>query len=194
MQKKVEIFTLALLLIFAFYCALSIGISWDFDPEVNRGNERLKYILFQNSFEDYILASWNIGDEFYPAFYTTLTSFIAHLFPKKYEFEIWQLTNSIFSILTVFGIYRISSNLFNKKVGKIVFLLCFLNPIFFGHMAMNPKDTIIAFANVWSTYIFLRYLQNQNQKEKCNRYILLAGLTVGLGTGMRIPFIITLIP
>ena len=194
MQKKVEIFTLALLLIFAFYCALSIGISWDFEPEVNRGNERLKYILFQNSFEDYILASYNIGDEFYPAFYTTLVSFIAHMFPKKYEFEIWQLTNSLFSILTIFGIYRISSHLFNKKVGKIVFLLCFLNPIFFGHMAMNPKDTIIAFANVWSTYIFLRYLQNQNQKEKCNRYILLAGLTVGLGTGMRIPFIITLIP
>ena len=46
MQKKVEIFTLALLLIFAFYCALSVGISWDFEPEVNRGNERLKYILF----------------------------------------------------------------------------------------------------------------------------------------------------
>ena len=194
MQKKVEFFTLTLLLIFVFYCALTIGISWDFEMEVNRGNERLKYILFHNSFENYKLASRNIGDQFYPAFYTTLASFIAHMFPKKYEFEIWQLTNSLFSILTVFGIYRISSNLFNKKVGKIVFLLCFLNPIFFGHMAMNPKDIIIAFANVWSTYIFLRYLNNQNRKDKCNRHILLGGLAIGLGTGMRLPFIITLIP
>ena len=55
MQKKVEIFTLTLLLIFVFYCALTIGISWDFEMEVNRGNERLKYILFQNSFENYFL-------------------------------------------------------------------------------------------------------------------------------------------
>ena len=194
MQKKVEFFTLTLLLIFVFYCALTIGISWDFEMEVNRGNERLKYILFQNSFENYKIAARNIGDQFYPAFYTTLASFIAHMFPKKYEFEIWQLTNSLFSILTVFGIYRISSNLFNKKVGKIVFLLCFLNPIFFGHMAMNPKDTIIAFAHVWSTYIFLRYLKNQNRKDKCNRHILLGGLAIGVGTGMRLPFLITLIP
>ena len=88
MQKKVEFFTLTLLLIFVFYCALSIGISCDFEMEVNRGNERLKYILFQNSFENYKIASRNIGDQFYPAFYTTLASFIAHMFPKKYEFAI----------------------------------------------------------------------------------------------------------
>ena len=194
MQKKVEIFTLTLLLIFAFYCAISIGISWDFEMEVNRGNERLKYLFFQSSFENYKLAVSRVGEEFYPGFYTTLVSFIAKMFPKEYEFETWQLTNSLFSVLTVFGIYRISRNLFNKKVGKIIFLLYFLNPIFFGHMAMNPKDIIIAFANVWSTYIFIMYLQNQDQKEKCNRYILLAGLTVGLGTGMRLPFTITLIP
>ena len=194
MLKKVEISTLTLLFIFVFYCALTIGISWDLEMEIERGNERLKYILFQNSFENYVIATKHIGGQYYPAFYTTFASFVAKLFPKKYEFEIWQLTNSLFSILTVFGIYRISSNLFNKKVGKIVFLLCFLNPIFFGHMAMNPKDTIIAFAHVWSTYIFLRYLKNQNRKDKCNRHILLGGLAIGVGTGMRLPFLITLIP
>jgi len=74
---------------------------------------------------------------------------------------------------------------------KIVFLLCFLNPIFFGHMIMNSKDTIVVFAHVWSTYIFLKYLQNQ---KKSKRYVLFAGLTVGLGMGVRFPFLVTLIP
>ena len=84
--------------------------------------------------------------------------------------------------------------MFNKKVGKIIFILFFLNPIFFGHFAINPKDTIVAFANIWSTYILLKYLQKQNQSNNCNRYILLAGLAIGLGTGVRLAFIVTLIP
>ena len=189
MSKKVELSIIGILFIFAFYCALIIGIPWDEGFEMMRGKERLKYLISLGSFKSY----WNYqSEEFNPGFYSTLAIFITNMFPKKFESDVFHLTNSLFSILTVFGIYRISSILFNKNVGKITFLLCFLNPIFFGHMAMNSKDTIVAFANVWSTYIFLRYLQNQS--KNCNRYILLAGLTIGIGTGVRIPFIITLIP
>ena len=128
MLKKVEISILGLLSIFVFYSALTIGTAWDELPEIIRGNERLKYLFSLGSFENY----WKeLNDEFYPGFYTTFTSFITKIFPKKYEFEIWHIVNSLFSFLTVFGVYRISSNLFNKKVGKIVFLLCLLNPSFF---------------------------------------------------------------
>ena len=193
MTKKTEVYTLTLLFIFVFYCALIIGISWDEIFVMTRGEERLKYLFSLGSYESaYLMRAPN--EEFYPGFYATLDTFIKKIFPKKFEFEIWHLINSIFSILTIFGIYRVSSILFNNKVGKIVFLLCFFNPIFFGHMAMNSKDTIVALANVWSTYIFLRYLQKQNLEENCNRYILFAGLTIGLGTGIRLPFIVTLVP
>ena len=193
MVKKIEIYILILLFSFVFYCALIIGISWDEIFVMTRGEERLKYLFSLGSYESSYL--WRTpNEEFYPGFYPTLATFITKMFPKKFEFEIWHLTNSIFSILTIFGIYRISRILFNKNVGKIVFLLCLFNPIFFGHMAMNSKDTIVALANIWSTYIFLRYLQKQNSNQNCYRYILLAGLTVGLGTGVRIPFVITLVP
>ena len=189
MPKKIELSIIVILFIFVFYCALTIGIPWDEGFEMTRGKERLKYIFSLGTYKIH----WNYqSEEFNPGFYSTLAIFITNMFPKKFENEIFHLTNSLFSILTVFGIYKISSILFNKKVGKIIFLLCFLNPIFFGHMAMNSKDTIVAFANIWSTYIFLRYLQNP--KKNCNRRILLAGLTIGLGTGVRIPFVITLIP
>ena len=191
MIKKVEISTLILLFILVFYCALTIGTGWDELSEILRGNQRLKYLFSLGSWENY----WKEqNDEFYPGFYTTLASFFTKMFPKKYEFEIWHLINSLVSIFTIFGIYRISRNLFNKKVGKIIFLLCFFNPTFFGHMAINPKDTIVAFANVWTTYFFLKYLQNQNPKINLNYYVILAGLTIGLGTGVRIPFVITLAP
>ena len=178
MPKKIELSTIVILFIFVFYCALTIGIPWDEGFEITRGKERLKYLLSLGSYKIY----WDYqSEEFNPGFYSTLAIFITNMFPKKFENEIFHLTNSLFSILTVFGIYKISSILFNKKVGKIIFLLCFLNPIFFGHMAMNSKDTIIAFAHVWSTYILLRYLQKQNSSNNCNSYIFLAGINCWFG-------------
>ena len=191
MLKKVEISALTLLFIFTIYSALTTGSSWDEPYEMNIGKDRLKYLL---SFGSYEYLNHYLRTEFYPGFYSTLAIFVTKMFPIKYEIEVWRLLHVTFSILTIFGIYRISKTLFNKKVGKIVFLLCFLNHIFFGHMIMNSKDTIMVFAHVWSTYIFLKYLQNQNQKNKRKRYIILAGLTVGLGMGVRFPFLVTLIP
>jgi hypothetical protein len=191
MPRKVEIYTIVLLIIFTFYCALTIGSSWDEPYEMMIGKNRLKYLFSLGSFKDFQLYKL---EEYYPGFYNTIAIFITKIFPTKYEIEIWHLTNAIFSIFTVFGIYKITSNLFNKKIGKIVFLLCFINPIFFGHMAINSKDTIVSFAHVWTTYIFLRYIQKQSSNNNLNRYIIFAGLTVGLGTGVRLPFLVTLFP
>ena len=191
MLKKIEVFTLFFLIIFVFYCAVIIGSSWDEVFAMTRGKERLKYLFSLGAYNSYYNP---ISEEFSPGFYHTLAIFFTKMFPTKYEIETFHIINSLFSILTVFGIYKISSIIFNKTDGKIIFLLCFLNPIFFGHMAMNSKDTIIAFANIWTTYVFLRYLQNQRFNNNCTRYIVLAGLTIGLGTGVRLPFFITLMP
>ena len=181
MLKKVEISALTLLFIFTIYSALTTGSFWDEPYEMTIGKDRLKYLLSFGSYE--YLNHYNTT-EFYPGFYNTLAIFVTKMFPIKYESEVWRLLHATFSIFTIFGIYRISKTLFNKKVGKIVFLLCFLNPIFFGHMIMNSKDSIVVFAHVWSTYIFLRYLQKQDDRKKRNRYVLLAGLTIGLGMGV----------
>ena len=191
MLKRIEIPLFIILLIFAIYCALITGSSWDELYEMNIGKDRLKYLL---SFGSYKYFDFHILTERYPAFYNTIAIFITNMFPKKYEIEVWHLINSLFSVLAIFGIYKITSNLFNKKVAKIVFILCFLNPIFFGHMAINSKDTIFAFAHIWSTCIFLKYIRQQHINTKRTRYILLAGLTIGLGTAVRLPFIVTLFP
>ena len=193
MLRKVEISILALLIIFAFYCAYTVGSSWDEYFVMSRGEERLKYLLSLGAYGSPTLWERHTED-LLPGFFATFATFLKNIFPKKYEIESWHLINSFFSILTFFGIYKISSLLFNKQVGKIVFLLCFINPILFGHMAINSKDTIVALANVWSTYIFLRYIKKQNLNTNSYRYILLAGLAIGIGTGTRTPFLVTLFP
>lgn len=190
MLKKVEFPILILLIIFTIYCALVIGNSWDELGHINIGNERLKYLFSFGSY-DYLDYREN---RFYPGFYDTLSTFVTKMFPKKYEIESLHLTNLLFSILTIFGIAKISSELFDKNVGKIVFLLCFLNPVFFGHMAINQKDMMVAFANIWTTYLIIKYLKNQQVNEKRNRYVILGGLAIGFGLGVRFVFLGTIIP
>ena len=192
MSKKVEIYALALLIIFAFYCTLNVGISWDDFNHIDIGNRRLKYLLTFGSFDDY---SGGYPDQkSHPGFYYTLVVIVTKMFPKEFEIQIIHIINFLFSISATFGISKISKELFNEKVGKIVFLLCFINPIFFGHMAIDKNGVIVAFSNIWATYLIIRYLKNQNINEKRNRYAILGGLTIGLGLSVRIVFLSTLVP
>ena len=65
MSKKVEISIIALLIIFAFYCALSIGSSWDEIFVMTRGEERLKYLFSLGSYES-SFTLYSPNEKFYP--------------------------------------------------------------------------------------------------------------------------------
>jgi len=190
MTKRIETYFLFTLIIFAVYCSLTLGMSWDEPYHYLEGKNRLKYFfsLGKYEYEDFLHV------RYYPSFYDTLSAFISQIVPIKYEVHVHHINNLFFSLLTIFGISKITGRLFNKKVGKIVFLISFLNPIFFGHMSINPKDTIIAFSNVWATYFIIRYLQTQHLDIKRKYFSTLVGLAIGFGVGVRVVFLGTLIP
>jgi len=190
MEKKFENLTLIFLIIFAVYCSLTLGMAWDEPYHNYEGKNRLKYFftLGKYKYDEFL------HFRYYPGFYDTLSAFISQIIPIKYEVHGHHISNLFFSLLTMFGISKITGRLFNKKVGKIVFLISFLNPIFFGHMSINPKDTIIAFSNVWATYFIIRYLQTQQINIKRKYFSTLVGLAIGFGVGIRVIFLGTLIP
>ena len=136
MEKKSENIILFSLVIFAVYCSLILGMSWDEPFHYLEGKNRLKYLF---SFGGRELDDWELRSHYryYSGFYDTLSAFISQIVTIKYEVHIHHLINLFFSLLTIFGIAKIAERLFNKKVGKIVFLISFLNPIFFGHMSIN---------------------------------------------------------
>ena len=78
------------------------------------GKERLRFLFSLGSYTYYDYAD----QRYYPGLYNTLSIFVTKMFPIKYEIHIWHLNNLIFSLLTILGIYKITSKLFNKKVGK----------------------------------------------------------------------------
>ena len=152
MNRTKQNILLFILILFSAYCAITIGESWDDGTEVKKGEVTIDYLFSLGKIDNYYTLR-----EIYSPIYWSLLYIVSEIFPSQYENEVIRLTNLIVSLSTIFGVGKIGKELFNEKVGKITFLIFFLYPIFFGHMAINSKDTIIAFCHVWIFYLLLRF-------------------------------------
>ena len=189
MSKKKKYIPLIILITFSIYCSLTIGQALDEQHQITHGKITLDYLFSLGKIDKYFDYR-----EYFSAIYWTLLYFITELFPIKYETEVSHLVNLFFSFSIIFGIGKVSRELFNKKVGKIIFLILFFYPIFFGHMSINGKDTILAFSHVWMIYLILRYLKKQEVKKKANKYIISLGLLSAVSTGIQLGFLGSQIP
>ena len=188
MSKKKKYLPLGILIIFSTYCSLTIGQSLDEKWQLSLGKNTFDYLISLGQVDNYFPYR-----EYYSAMYWTSLYFITEIFPSKYEVQINHLFNMIFSLGVIFAIGKVSEELFNKKVGKIVFLIFFLFPIFFGHMSINGKDTILALSHVWIVYLILRYFKKQNIREKINKYIFRLALLAALASGIQLAFLGSLV-
>ena len=188
-RKSLEYIILFFLFSYSLYCSFIVGSTWDEFYHYKNGENIFKYIfsLGQREYESSRFI-------FHYGLYDFLSTFFSKNFPKKYLVESHHLFNLIFSTLTVFGIYQITKKLFNYKIAKICFLICFLNPIFFGHFSINPKDTIFAFSYIWILCISLKYFENINNLKKKNNYLIYLILLFSLGLGIRLTFVVALFP
>lgn len=187
-KKNTYFFFLILIIIYGIYCALAIGKTWDTFLFINIGKERLAYLFSFGTNE----ISEQLIEQLYPAIYNTLSAFILQLFPKKFELEVFHLINFSVSFLTVLGIYKLSKKLFNKEIATFTFIIFLLYPIFFGHMSINDRDTVMAFCNVWISFYALQYLKFDTKKNK--KYVFYLGFLLALGLGVRFAFVATLVP
>ena len=188
---KIEYKKMILLSLFFYpvYISLTIGMSWDEIIHQNNGRNLIRYIL---SFGNLEYKSLELPFHF--GFYDAFSHFITLTVPAKFNIFIHHLINLTFSISTIFGITQLTKILFNKKISMIVFILVFFNPIYFGHMSINPKDTIIAFSLIWMCVLVLKYLKSQHIDYKRTRYTYLIATTLFIGLGVRLTFIGTLLP
>ena len=188
-NKKSNNIILFILISFSVYTALIVGETWDESYEILRGKVTIEYLFSLGQIDNYISDRERNSNLYYSILY-----FLTNVFPNKYQIESSHLINLFFSISAIFGLGKICRELFNKQVGNIAFFLLFIFPIFFGHMAFNSKNTILAFSHVWIFYLILKYLKNQNDKDKSSKYILLIGILTSLATGIQFVFIGSLIP
>ena len=189
--NRIAFCLIILLSLFAIYCSIIIGMSWD-DPWHHIGGAlRLDYLKSFGQFNKFgggIL-------QYYPGLYDTFSFVIVDFFLKIFPgqvIEIKHLINLIFSFLTLMGLFLLSKKIFNKEVANLATLICFINPFFFGHMSMNPKDNIISFALVW--FVYSTYMYCINFEKKRLSFLVLASFFMGFGLGIRVSFFAITIP
>jgi len=188
-KKNNQIIILFLAFLFAAYCAIKTGASWDDRAHINQGKIIIDYLFSLGNIDEKMLYREN-----YSAIYWSLLYLITKIFPSQFQIEISHLVNLCFSFATIIGLTKICKELFNSTVGKIVFFILFFYPVFFGHMGFNNKDTILAFSHVWITYYIFRYIKYQNYSDKVNKYIYSIGVLSAIATGIQLVFLGSLIP
>lgn len=196
-NKKLLFLLKIIIIIFVFFGlwnALIIGASWDEPFHAENGIRRLYYLISFGKFENYHFAN----NQFYPGLYDTISGSISYILFKIYPefsniffFNIKHFINYFFSALSIYGFYSFVK-LFSKNdlIALISSLLTILNPFFFGHMGINPKDTIIFFSLIWFLYFFYKYIS----KKKDLKNLILLSIFIGFGCGVRISFLTIVFP
>ena len=193
MNKTISSFIL-LMLLFAWWCSLTIGLSSDEYFHHINGLVRYKFLVSLGEIQKFEYRN----NEYYPGLYDTISYAIGQiifLVNKKFYINnidvVMHLVNVLFSTLSVLGLYLLTKKFFNKQIALFSILLTLLNPFFFGHMGMNSKDIIIFFALIWSCYYLYLYCIENSYSLK---YVILFSLFFGFGCGVRLTFVVVIFP
>ena len=186
--SKKKIFSL--FVIFGLYCSITIGVTYDEFFHIENGKSRLRYLL-SLGYYDYYYTIPHL--KYYPGFYDTFSALIVSAFPKTFYYEAHHIFNFLIGLSGLIALKKFVKIAFNKKISDIFFLMSLFTPIFFGHLGFNPKDTIIASSNFWVLYYTIKYLKSDLNKDR-SLIATKIGIFIGIGAGVRIVFLATLIP
>ncbi len=193
-MNKILSSLIILMIFFAWWCALIIGLSWDEYFHHINGLVRYNFLTSMGDFQKFEFRN----NKFYPGLYDTISYAFGQIFlliNKKFYVQnidlIMHVVNISFSSLSILGLYLLTKEIFNKKIALFSVLLTLLNPFFFGHMGMNSKDIIVFFSFIWFCYFFYLYCKKE---EKIFKNLILASLCIGFGCGVRLTFLIVIFP
>ena len=150
MEKFIKLFfkhetTLKILLIlYAIYCSVTIGLSWDEKYYQIIGKINLDYLLSFGLIDENFFSKYR-----YSTLYWSFASLVSQIIPQKFNVEAYHLINTLFGIFTILGLYHVIKKLLNRQIAKLSSIFLFFTPLFFGHFAINNKDIILAFSHIW---------------------------------------------
>ena len=189
---KLSLLFIFILLVLAYYSSLKSGLSIDENFHHINGEVRYHYLINLGNFEKY---DFN-DNRFYPGFIDTISfiffKILSSIISLKYLVEIKHTINFIYASIGIYGLYLVNKKIFNKEIAITSCLLTLLNPFFFGHMGINPKDPVLFTFLIWTIFYLIKYLENINLKRF--KYLILLSIMIGLGSNTRITFLSLLFP
>ena len=176
------------LILLAFYNAIIIGISWDENYYKILGEINLKYLFSLGQIDTDYYSKFR-----YSTIYWSLTSLLSQVSPNEFKDEAFHIINTFFGLGVLIGLYKVSKKIFNLNIAKISVVFLLLTPFYFGHLAINNKDIILALCHIWILYYCLKYnSKNYSFKERAKICFKIA-LFAAIGTGIQLLFIGSLI-
>ena len=178
---------LIFLILYSSWCALNIGMHWDANTHLNSGVNKLRYLFSFGRVENFAHF-----DKYFPGISFAIYAFIIKIFPQNFKIEILHFVNLIYSISGIIVFCHVTKKLFNKKFRDVFFLVLITFAVYFGHMAINLKDAVMATSYLWVYYLTFKYLKKQ---DKFNlESLLIFSFILSVGTGVRLVFISSLLP
>ena len=102
-EKKIKI----LLILYALYCSIIIGVSWDEQYYQVIGKINLDYLLSFGLIDEDFFSKYR-----YSTLYWSFASLISQIVPDKFNVEIYHLINTVFGLLTIVGLYQVVKKLY----------------------------------------------------------------------------------
>jgi len=193
-MNKILSSLIILMIFFAWWCSLTIGLSWDEYFHHINGLVRYNFLTSLGDFQKFEFRN----NKFYPGLYDTISYAFGQIFffiNKNFYVQnidlIMHIVNISFSSLSILGLYLLTKEIFNKKIALLSVLLTLFNPFFFGHMGMNSKDIVVFFSFIWFCYFFYLYCKKE---EKIFKNLIFASSCIGFGCGVRLTFLIVIFP
>ena len=159
-------------------------MSWDEGYHQEIGKINLKYLLSFGLINEPYLYKYKFS-----TLYWSISSLISQIFPKNYTVEVFHIINAFLGLMIIVGLlYKINKIIFNKLIAKIASLFLFLIPFFFGHLAINNKDIILAFAYIWIVYYMFTSILILNMNLK--KFLLILKISLYISSWNRYSIII----
>jgi len=193
-NKSFIIFIIFLIcLLFTRFYGLNWGNSFFFHPDENRDAVALSQMNLKNLNPDfYAYGQFPLLLSFFSFQFGNFL--INHSFITNLSFEqsiyILRFWSAIFSCLSIWFLYLISKNIFNKKSSQLIFIILLIfNPglIQFAHFGTN--ESILIFVFIVNIFFSFKIVKN------CKPfYIITAAIISGIGIASKISAIILLGP
>ena len=185
LKPSIEYVLALLLVVLVFMVFKDYGVSWD-DP-VHAFYGKCVLNFYKSIFKDRSCMHYGLL-MYYGGLFDMISAMIAPL--RCGYFETRHLLNALVGVIGIVGAWKLAKLLGGFGAALLASVLLFLEPSYFGHMFINPKDIPLAAGYVFSLYYIVKAMDHWPRLPK--GLVVKLGLAIGCTLGVRVGGILLL--
>ncbi len=155
------------------------GVTMDEAPHLGYGTHILNW--YTSGFTDDTALTFR-ANYYYGGGFDLLGAMFRRLVAPMQDITALHLLSSLAGVLGLFGTWKLGRLLGGPRAGFLALVIVTLNPVLYGHMFNNPKDTPFAVGYVWSLYFMVAMISRLPRPSRSA----LVGLAVAIGVTISV--------